>query len=54
VNSAETWVELYSANYTKNETEEDLRRGAIWSSETNILEFVLILAQTPKAILNKW
>jgi hypothetical protein len=54
VNSAETWVELYTGNLTKDEVEEDLRRGAIWSSETNILEFVLILAQTPKEILNKW
>jgi alpha 1,3-glucosidase len=53
VNSAETWAELYTANYTKDD-QEDLKRGAFWSSETNLLEFVLILSKTPKDLLVKW
>lgn len=53
INAAETWAEIYTANYTKDD-EENLKRGAFWSSETNILEFVLMMAKTPKDILGKW
>lgn len=56
LNSAETWVDIYTAsNYAAAENYgTDNRRGIIWSSETNLIEFVLIIASDPKDLLGKW
>ncbi len=45
INAAESWVDLYTA------ISESPKRGAIWSSETNLLEFVVILAERPKELV---
>jgi len=50
LNAAETWLDLF----TSTSPSSDPRRGAFWSSETNILEFLLILSSTPKPLLTKW
>ena len=57
LNSAETWVDLYTAPYTRVNHEEiavEKRRGVIWSSESNVMEFVLILASNPRDLMSKW
>lgn len=57
INSAETWVDLYTASYAKLNIDEqslDKRKGAIWSSESNVMEFVLILSPNPRNLLGKW
>ena len=57
INSAETWVDTYIASYaTLNLDDQSVmrRRGAIWSSESNVLEFVLILSPNPRNLLGKW
>jgi mannosyl-oligosaccharide alpha-1,3-glucosidase len=57
VNAADSWLDLYSGMEQKNVDDGFIlepRRGSIWSSETNVLEFVLILAAHPKELLGKW
>ena len=57
INSAETWVDTYTASYaTLNSEDQSVKktRGAIWSSESNVLEFVLILPPNPRNLLGKW
>jgi hypothetical protein len=57
INSAETWVDTYTASYaflTSDDQSVKKTRGAIWSSESNVLEFVLLLSPTPRNLLGKW
>lgn len=57
LNSAETWVDTYTASYAKLNIEEQAlikRKGVIWSSESNVMEFVLILSPNPRNLLGKW
>ena len=57
INSAETWVDTFTASYATLNLEDQSvkkRRGAIWSSESNVMEFILILSPNPRNLLGKW
>lgn len=49
LNAAETWVDIYTSKKPHRE-----QRGAIWSSETNVLEFAIMLASSPKELIQKF
>jgi hypothetical protein len=37
INAAETWIDLFTV------TGEPTKRGSLWTSETGLLEFMIIL-----------
>lgn len=43
-NAAETWVDIY----TSENQDQSQKRGAVWSSETNVLEFFIFISKDPK------
>lgn len=56
-NAAETWVDLYTPNTPFNPVmnpDHNLKRGAIFNSESGVLEFMIILGATPTLVTSKW
>jgi alpha 1,3-glucosidase len=49
-NAAETWIDIYSVN----DTNSQMKRGTRWTSETGVMEFVIIMGDNPKDIMSKW